>query len=75
MKKKIAAFFMAACVASGVTGYSTASTVNHNLSKLNTLNGVLFLCPAIRHKTGLYSSGSITGRSQYTESGNKNLWR
>ena len=33
MKKKIVAFFMAACVASGVAGCSTASTVNHNLSK------------------------------------------
>ena len=33
MRKKIAAFFMAACVASGVAGCSTASTVNHNLSK------------------------------------------
>ena len=33
MRKKIAAFFMAASVASGVAGCSTASTVNHNLSK------------------------------------------
>ena len=33
MRKKIAAFFMAACVASGVARCSTASTVNHNLSK------------------------------------------
>ena len=33
MRKKIAAFFMAACVASGVADCSTASTVNHNLSK------------------------------------------
>ena len=33
MRKKIAAFFMAACVASGVAGCSTASTVNHNLPK------------------------------------------
>nr|DAY73427.1 MAG TPA: hypothetical protein [Caudoviricetes sp.] len=36
---------------------------------------MLFLCPAIRRKTGRYSAGSITGRSQYPESGNKNLWR
>ena len=33
MKKKIAAFFMAASVASCMSGCSTASTVNHNLSK------------------------------------------
>ena len=33
MRKKRAAFFMAACVASGVAGCATASTVNHNLSK------------------------------------------
>lgn len=33
MKKKIAAFYMAACVASCISGCSTASTVNYNLSK------------------------------------------
>ena len=33
MKKKIAAFFMAASVVSCMSGCSTASTVNHNLSK------------------------------------------
>ena len=33
MRKKIAAFFMAASVASCMSGCSTASTVNHNLSK------------------------------------------
>ena len=33
MKKKIAAFFMVASVASCMSGCSTASTVNHNLSK------------------------------------------